>query len=415
MSPSRSSRSLIAALTACLFFVSNGETYTEAFEADFFHLKNIKDDPNWQISAWPQHGHPYAMSYEKQNVIANPMTGSSANGGDPGLQMVVRGPTQKGSAVSTAEMKTVREDMHYGSYRVALKYSRQPGTCGAMFWYKNDTHEIDIELLSHQETGTSSTSPVNFVLHADGPQGFATPRLPFHPSDGFHEYRFDWSPKKVSFYADGQFIQDLTQGVPVDPGFIMLNHWSNGNAWTKGPPTKDVTMTVAYVKAYFNKGPGADQSRGQCDDTTAKDAVCEVPDYKGPISPDQKTVFLTKADNNILPINEPTDPPGTDTTDDTMTQEVSPDATCGDASAYSSTHTGVLEFYGRVENCESWFGIINAYATSIFKTDRTMTEACKKVYADFIQATRRNPFTSPDTTEDGNLVTTYQRFMRNYE
>lgn len=124
---------LVYAKCECGYSVK-GETYTEAFEADFFHLKNIKDDPNWQISAWPQHGQPYAMSYEKQNVIANPMTGSSANGGDPGLQMVVRGPTQKGSAVSTAEMKTVREDMHYGSYRVALKYSRQPGTCGAMFW-----------------------------------------------------------------------------------------------------------------------------------------------------------------------------------------------------------------------------------------------------------------------------------------
>lgn len=111
-----------------------GETYTEAFEADFFHLENIKDDPNWQISAWPQHGHPYAMNYEKQNVIANPVIGSSASDGDPGLQMVVRGPTQRGSAVSTAELKTVREDMHYGSYRVALKYSQEPGTCGAMFW-----------------------------------------------------------------------------------------------------------------------------------------------------------------------------------------------------------------------------------------------------------------------------------------
>lgn len=111
-----------------------GTTYTDAFETDFFRLENIQDDPNWQISAWPQARQPYAMSYEKQNVIANPMTGSSAGGGDPGLQMVVRGPTQQGSAVSTAELKTIREDMHYGSYRVALKYSQEPGTCGSMFW-----------------------------------------------------------------------------------------------------------------------------------------------------------------------------------------------------------------------------------------------------------------------------------------
>lgn len=201
--------------------------------------------------------------------------------------------------------------------------------------YKNDTHEIDIELRSYQDTSSSPTSPVNFVLHADGPGAFATPRLPFHPSDGFHEYRFDWSPRKVSFYADGQFIQDLTQGIPVDPGFIMLNHWSNGNGWSKGPPTKDVTMTVAYVKAYFNKGPEAAQTPGQCDDTTAKGAVCEVPDHKGPVTPDQETVFLTKGENNILPTPEPKDEPRIGTTDFTMTKKVSPDATCGNASGYT--------------------------------------------------------------------------------
>ncbi|KAI4187739.1 MAG: hypothetical protein LQ346_005447 [Caloplaca aetnensis] len=276
------------------------------------------------------------MSYEKQNVIANPMTGSSAGGGDPGLQMVVRGPTQQGSAVSTAELKTIREDMHYGSYRVALKYSQEPGTCGSMFWYKNDTHEIDIELLSYQDTDAFSTSPVNFVLHSDGPKGFATPQLPFHPSDGFHEYRFDWSPGKVSFYADGQFIRDLTQGVPVDPGFIMLNHWSSGNpGWSKGPPTKDVTMTVAYVKAYFNKGPKTIQTRSECADATAKDAVCEVPDQKGPVSPDQRTVFLTQGNNEKSPSQGSTDQPGAGTTGGTVAERVSPDATCGSPNGYT--------------------------------------------------------------------------------
>ena len=112
-------------------------TYTDAFEADFFHLDDISNDSNWEISNYPNPQKPYSLKYQKQNVISNPMIGSSGqtvNGGDPGLQLVVRGPTQYGSSVNTAELITTRTDMHYGSYRAAIKYTKEPGTCGSMFW-----------------------------------------------------------------------------------------------------------------------------------------------------------------------------------------------------------------------------------------------------------------------------------------
>lgn len=73
------------------------------------------------------------MQYEEKNVISNPMTGSLGRAGDPGLQLVVRGPTQQGSPVKTAELGTKRKDMFYGSFRAAIKYTSEPGTCGAVF------------------------------------------------------------------------------------------------------------------------------------------------------------------------------------------------------------------------------------------------------------------------------------------
>lgn len=77
---------------------------------------------------------PYTMQYEMENVVSNPLTGSPGQDGDPGLQLVVRGPTQQGSPVKTAELITNRTDMLYGSYRAAIKYTNEPGTCGSMFW-----------------------------------------------------------------------------------------------------------------------------------------------------------------------------------------------------------------------------------------------------------------------------------------
>ncbi|KAL8651316.1 MAG: hypothetical protein Q9210_003321 [Variospora velana] len=269
----------------------NGETYTDAIEADFLHLDDISNNGDWQISNWPLPQKPYPMKYEKQNVVASPLQGSSGqstNGGDPGLQLIVRGPTQEGASVSAAELVTKRGDLHYGSYRAAIKYSKEPGTCGAMFWYKNETQEIDVELLSYEDKSSSSTSPVHFVLHSEGPSDHETPQLPFHPSEGFHEYRFDWSPGKVAYYVDGKHIKDLTKGVPEVPGSLILNHWSNGNGWTRGPPTTDVTMTVAYVKAYFNTGSEGFKAREECS------SVCLVQDQSGPVLPNQETIFLTK-------------------------------------------------------------------------------------------------------------------------
>lgn len=213
--------------------------------------------------------------------------------------------------------------------------------------YKNDTREIDVELLSYQDTGSSPTSPANFVLHADGPAGKAVSQLPFHPSDGYHEYRFDWSPGKVSFYADGGYIKDLTEGIPTDPGSILLNHWSNGDPnWSKGPPTADVIMTVAYVKAYFNKPSEGIRARGQCVDSNAKDAVCQIPDQLGPISPGQDTVFLTEGDGNYLPtqplrttvippVASSTDLAASGATNSTVANQMSADATCGGTNGYT--------------------------------------------------------------------------------
>lgn len=134
---SRLNSRTVYAKCECGYSVKNGETYTDALEADFLHMKDISNNADWQISSWPEAKKPYAMSYEKQNVIANPLTGSpggTAKGGDAGLQLVVRGPTKEGSSVSTAELTTTRKDMHYGSYRAAIKYSKESGTCGSMFW-----------------------------------------------------------------------------------------------------------------------------------------------------------------------------------------------------------------------------------------------------------------------------------------
>ncbi len=175
-----------------------------------------------------------------------------------------------------------------------------------------------MEFLSSQFN--ASSSPVNLVLqspqsqeagfNAAGTPTFDLHQLPFRPDTGYHEYRFDWTKDKVSFYADGQWLMEMTQAVPTDAGHITMSHWSNGDpSWSGGPPEKDAVLTVSYVKAYFNSSEPARQKdySGRCKDKSAKNAICQIPDQKiapDPLGPNGNTAadtFFFTAQPNMTP------------------------------------------------------------------------------------------------------------------
>lgn len=158
--------------------------------------------------------------------------------------------------------------------------------------YYNDTAEIDMEFLSKDFRTSNSSYPVNLVLqsreaaeagyNAMSTGNYVKTYLPFNPTTDFHEYRFDFIPNKVLFYADGQLLGQINgSAVPTTAGHLILQHWSNGNPlWSGGPPTTDAVLTVDYVKAYFNS-TAADRNRDwacRCKDASAPDAVCDIPE-----------------------------------------------------------------------------------------------------------------------------------------
>lgn len=120
----------------------------------------------------------------------------------------------------------------------------------------------------------------------------------------------DWTPGSVSFYADGQFLAEMTddQYVPSVAGKIVMSHWSNGNPqWSGGPPEEDAKMRVQYVKAYFNSTEPARQEdhRRRCEDAgDSETAICKIPDQLGPPGEDvyffYKDETAPKAENQTI-------------------------------------------------------------------------------------------------------------------
>jgi beta-glucanase (GH16 family) len=122
-------------------------------------------------------------------------------------------------------------------------------SCANNFEYHNNTQEIDMEFLSKQ-FNESDGSIINLVIQSPESQaagfnaiftpGFASPHLPFRSDQGFHDYRFDWTPTQVAFYADNRLLHVMTENIPDSGGHMVFNHWSNGDAgWSAGPPVED--------------------------------------------------------------------------------------------------------------------------------------------------------------------------------
>lgn len=162
-----------------------------------------------------------------------------------------------------------------------------------------------MEFLSKQFN--QSQGAVNLVLQtpmsivhgydASGTKEFKIQPLPFRPDEKFHEYRFDWTPEKVSFLVDGAWIYDMTDMIPAEGGRLFMNHWSNGDPlWSAGPPDNDTPMVISYVKAYFNSTDIARQKdhKDRCFKFNSN-KVCAIPEQnKAPDGNNAETYFFTQ-------------------------------------------------------------------------------------------------------------------------
>ncbi|KAI1212223.1 glycoside hydrolase family 16 protein [Annulohypoxylon truncatum] len=292
--------------------------FTDILESDFIHLDITDGSQKYGEYGWARQDFnmssevargPYGESYSPQNAISNNIAneqvfeGSGTKGGDAGLNLVVKSEIQDGM-VTGADVSTTDTHYFHGTFRAGIKVTDIPGTCSAFFWYMNDTQEIDIEFLSWEFNRNNNTFPVNLVLQSQESKdaGFDASKtgdfrkinLPFDPTAAFHEYRIDFLPDRVLFYADAELLTEMNgTGVPTTAGNLQVSHWSNGNVgWSQGPPKSDATTTVSYVKAYFNSSLESrqDDYKMRCKDPTAATAVCAIPENNA-------TFFFSNADN----------------------------------------------------------------------------------------------------------------------
>jgi beta-glucanase (GH16 family) len=133
--------------------------------------------------------------------------------------------SSSGKPYSSGEYRT-KAFYGYGTLEASIKAVSVDGVVGgSLFFYTgpsdgNPWDEIDIEFVK----GKLQT---NYITNGQG--GHETViDLGFDPSQGFHTYKIDWQPNKITWYVDGNSIRsvDVSQGaLPSTPGRIMANLW----------------------------------------------------------------------------------------------------------------------------------------------------------------------------------------------
>ncbi|KAI5243314.1 concanavalin A-like lectin/glucanase [Aureobasidium subglaciale] len=225
----------------CHYQVEGVGAFTSHLAFDFTTMDTLPDDlvaSTYEVGSGPYA--PYAHIFNPSNIVLTR--------GQP-MQMIVPG-GQTADPLDTCQVVTRYNDVLYASVRTIAQASPVNGTVHGFFMYMNDTQETDVEIRTgdpgHVHFTNQQTHPGN------GETTYAVP-APGTLTTEFHEYRYDWLTTGTYFYIDGELVMSITRNVPSEAGWLMWNSWSNGYAWTYGPPLQDSILQIRSVEAFFNR------------------------------------------------------------------------------------------------------------------------------------------------------------------
>ena len=235
----------------------------------------------------------FRQGADPSNVIIQKDTSATENG-TPSLQLAVS-PTTAEHLVIGGGIRTLRQDILYGSFRAMMK-SPGPykgGTSLSMMLQFNQSSRItanlqngDVPSNAWMSTLVGSEFPdislgVNYtnLSSPDGDYGAANPW-------GFNEIKVDWTPENVNYFINNHPMRMVNASSinsaqrPETPAPFTIKHWSVGDAYAMyGPPQHDSsTAGVLWVRLFFNTSSMTADARASFDHICAGVTACAVDD-----------------------------------------------------------------------------------------------------------------------------------------
>ncbi len=191
---------------------------------------DFTDDFNsFDTNRWSKGDHNLGRSYlDPKNV--------SVSSGNLAIKLPAR--TLNGGEIMSKDL------YGEGSYSARMKLPNAPSSITGFFLYQAPDYasEIDIEIYN------DTSRKVMFSTYSGGSQTHTeTMALPFDPTTGFHEYRFDYASGSINFYADGKLMKTWEDGLPSNSMKLYVNAWFP--TWLAGKkPTKDKYVLVDRIQ-----------------------------------------------------------------------------------------------------------------------------------------------------------------------
>jgi endo-1,3-1,4-beta-glycanase ExoK len=204
------------AIVFLIFVASPAVTADEAFVDRFLHL----DAASWLVADGWSNGDSFLNDWRR----------SQLGTGRSGLTVTMDRNSASRNGYSSGEIQS-RNVYHYGYFEARMTPASGSGLDTGFFTYIGPSqgkpgNEIDVEILG------KNTRAVQFTYHVGSEQRATTITLPFDAADQPHVFGFDWQPRYIRWYVDGQMMHEETGNrlpLPSEPQNIIFDLWGSNS------------------------------------------------------------------------------------------------------------------------------------------------------------------------------------------
>lgn len=205
---------------ALFMFIGCGSVI--AADLPFFYANHKIDSRSWYVSNGWANG-----NYQSCEWRADALSASGEN-----LKFTVSNKGGKIRPIGCGEIRT-KTAYSYGTYEARIKTVAGTGLNTAFFTYvgypsKTIHDEIDFEFLGKEPTMVE----LNYWVDGKPDPSKTKIKLGFDASKGFHDYKFVWTPTKISWFVDGKLVHETKDGavMPTHPQNLFMSLWTSSKS-----------------------------------------------------------------------------------------------------------------------------------------------------------------------------------------
>lgn len=230
--------------------------------SDYFNSDTWED--SWSIQDWSNRGKGVSLSGDATVLMIN----------SPNNIYIEKNDDKDAASDTFLTMRTMRlpgfqraaefdsvSTYHYVSVRMFARVTGSAGACMAVFTYLGgeelaDLQEADIEIMTRDpKNRVQYTNQPSFT--EDGDDILKATRNGTLPEgvewDDWVVHRLDWTPKRSTWYANGQEVASIEFRTPKDPAQIILNAWSDGGSWSGNMSLNGAAyMQIQWIDMVYN-------------------------------------------------------------------------------------------------------------------------------------------------------------------